>query len=292
MAISKHRFHILKRSKRFTFLFPLFSIFIASCDFINPEEGIPAFIAIDTVLLNTIAHSEGPNNHNISDVWVSVNGDFIGVFELPAKFPVLMEGSAEIFIAAGIKNNGIAASRVRYPFYTRFEIDTVLIPEQTITLTPTFQYYPEIIQWFENFNDPGISLDTTYISDVAIHDSTANGSTVAAIILKGDQDDFQAVSISSFTFPEPSASLYLEMDYKCNQEFIFGLVIRMPGNTDMAPVMQINPIDKWNKIYIDLTYISTTNYSADDYSVYFAATKSDTLDRAEILIDNIKLVHF
>lgn len=292
MAISKHRFRVLKRLKPFTFMFLLFPFLISSCDYINPEEGTPAFIAIDTALLSTIAHSEGPNNHNISDVWVSVNGDFIGVFELPAKFPVLQEGSANIFIAAGIKNNGIAASRVRYPFYTRFQIDTILIPAQTITLTPTFQYYPEAIQWFEDFEDPGISLDTTYFSDVAINDSTTNGSTVASIIMKGDKDDFQAVSISQFTFPEPSAALYLEMDYKCNQQFIFGLIIRSPGNTDMAPVMMINPIDKWNKIYIDLTYISTTNYTADNYSVYFAATKLDTLNRAEILIDNIKLVHF
>ncbi|MCF8371754.1 MAG: hypothetical protein K9H64_09025 [Bacteroidales bacterium] len=293
MAISKHKIFTSTRLKQITFTLLLLSLFNSSCDYINPDEGIPAFIAVDTVKLSTISYSQGPNNHNISDVWVSVNGDFLGVFELPAEFPVLQEGSAEIYIRAGIKKNGIAASRVRYPFYDNIRIDTVLSPAQTLTFSPTFEYMPEtIFDWFENFEDPGISLDTTYISDVGINDSTTNGSTVASIILKGDKDDFQAVSINQFTFPEPSAALYLEMDYKCNQQFIFGLIIRSPGNTDMAPVMMINPIDKWNKIYIDLTYISTTNYTSDNYSVYFAATKSDTLSRAEILIDNIKLVHF
>lgn len=293
MGLIKLRKPCFIKSKLLAFVFLILPWLISSCDIINPDEDIPAFIKVDTTLLSTISYSQGPNNHTISDIWISVNGEFIGAFELPAEFPVLQGGNADIYIRAGIKNNGIAASRVRYPFYKAFVVDTVLSPPQTLALTPRFEYLPEtIFDWFENFEDPGISLDTTYVSDVAIRDSTTNGSTVAAIILKGDKDDFQAISINKFKFPEPGTALYLEMDYKCNQEFIFGLVLTSPGNLDMAPVMQINPIDKWNKIYIDLTYISTTNYTADNYAVYFAASKSDTISRTEILIDNIKLLRF
>ena len=266
---------------------------ISSCDFINREEGIPAFIAVDTMKLSTITYTEGPNNHSINDVWISVNGDFIGVFELPAEIPVLHEGSSNIFINAGIKNNGIAASRVRYPFYSNVQIDTVLTPANTLVLSPTVSYLSEtIFDWYENFQDPGISIDTTSLSDVAITNVNSNGSQVASILLEGDLVDFQARSVNTYEFPEPSTSLYLEMDYICDHEFVVGLFIYESGSTTNQAVMQIHPIEYWNKIYIDLTYISTINYAADNYSVYFAASKEDTTERASIMLDNIKLLHF
>jgi hypothetical protein len=269
------------------------TIALTSCDYINPDEDIPAYIAVDEFKLSTTTYYQGPNNHKINDVWISVNGDFLGVYELPAEFPVLHEGSSSIFINAGIKKNGIAASRVRYPFYTNVEIDTLLMANQTLHLSPKVKYLTEtIFAWFENFEDPGISLDTTYLSDVSLRDSTVNGSRVGVVVLQGDLDDFQAKTINSFEFPEPSTPIYIELDYKCEQGFVVGLFISSPGGSVNQEVIQIRPKAEWNKIYIDLTYISSINYDANSFSIYLAASKSDTTERAEILFDNIKLLHF
>ena len=271
----------------------LFTTAFCSCDMINPEEGVPAFVAIDTFLLSTNTYSEGPNNHNITDVWMSVNGDFIGVFELPVEMPVLQTGEANIFITAGIKNNGISASREKYPFYTSVQIDTVLHEGETLSLTPRVSYKPEtIIDWFENFEDPGVTFDTTSLSDVAIHDTLIDGSKVGAVILQGDLEDFQAVSFDAFAFPEPSIAFFLEMDYKCDHEFEVGLVISEDGILSTEPVMLINPIDHWNKIYIDLRLMASSYNTASSYAVYFAASKWESVERAEILLDNIKILHF
>ncbi|MEA3444642.1 MAG: hypothetical protein U9R19_07930, partial [Bacteroidota bacterium] len=193
----------------------------------------------------------------------------------------------------GIKKNGIAASRAKYPFYTKYQVDTVLIGTEVLLLEPEVKYRDEIIiDWYENFEDPGISLDTTTSSHVGITDSIANGSNVAKIELKGEFEDFKAESINNYTFPEPGSSLYFEMDYKCNHEFVVGLNIKTSGSLVNQPIMLINPMYHWNKIYIDLSYISTINFNADNYTVYFAVAKKDTVERAEVLIDNIKLIHY
>ncbi len=268
-------------------------LFFPSCDIINNDEVIPSYIRIDTFLLNTTPYSQGPNNHTITDVWISVNGDFIGLFELPAEFPVLQTGDANIIIFAGIKKNGIAASRVKYPFYNFFSMDTVLHSNQILTIVPTISYSDEtIFTWYENFEDPGTSIDTTMNSTVDIIDTTANGSQVAKIKLQGNNMDFEAVSINSFEFPGPSTSLYYEMDYKCDHQFVMGLNIYNSGELTKQPVMLINPIDHWNKIYIDLTYLSTINYTADYYKVYFVVIRTDTTSSAEVLLDNIKLLNY
>ena len=72
--------------------------------------------------------------------------------------------SKTVRIKAGIKSNGIASSRIAYPFYTSF-IDTVIFtPNQTITVNPTVSYLDSIDFWLEDFEGAGVDLETTAIS--------------------------------------------------------------------------------------------------------------------------------
>ena len=274
-------------------LISVISIIFVSCEIINPAEQIPSYISIDSYILNTVESAQGPSNHTITDVWVTVNGDFIGVYEIPAHFPVLVDGDASIYIMAGIKNNGIAASRENYPFYERYQMDTVLIPGQTLSITPVAKYYEEVVfDWFENFEDPGISLDTTYTSLVSVDDTIINGSKVGLVKLSDAKYVFKAETINKFDFPVDNTTLYMEMDYKNNTSFIIGLMINNMEQVVDQPIISMNPVDDWNKIYIDLSYYSATNNYADHYSVYIYAIKPDTMDNALIMFDNLKLVHF
>lgn len=64
-----------------TFLLLLFKC--TSCDVINPTEDIPAYIYIADFQLNTNPN-QGTSSDKITDVWVSLNNDFLGVYPLPA----------------------------------------------------------------------------------------------------------------------------------------------------------------------------------------------------------------
>jgi hypothetical protein len=58
------------------------------------------------------------------------------------------------------------------------------------------------------------------------------------------------------------------------------------------PVLVINPSSIWNKIYINLTPSTAANSGASSFKVYFTARKSNKEPNAEILFDNLKLLHF
>jgi len=280
--------------KRILFL-AVFSIIVlvTSCDIINPEEETPAYISVESFMLTENNSVSTSTNHNITDVWISVNGDFIGVYELPALFPVLEEGIVSVYVKAGIKNNGIAASRESYPFYTPYEADIELIPGETFSLSPVVSYYEEtIFDEDEDFEGVGVILDTTIVSLAALEDTFANNSQCGLVNLNSIYTAFRAETIDSYSFPETNTTLYLELDYIANNSFVVGLLISSLGQVTEQPVISINPIDSWNKIYLDLSYYSATYNYADHYRVYIAAAKNDSIPNAVIMFDNLKLVHF
>jgi hypothetical protein len=264
-----------------------------SCDIINPEEEIPAYISIDTFILNTVLSTQGPANHNITDAFIQVNGDFVGLYELPCEIPVLDKGEVDLFIKPVIKNNGIASSRIAYPFYENYTATVELNPLEVTKIEPHVKYWNEVIfDWFENFSEQGNSLDTISGSTVGLEYTNYNGSKAGLIRLPETDDIFRAESIESFEFPSLSYHfLYMEMDYIANQSFTMGMIIVTSGNVVVQPIIHINPSDHWNKIYIDLSYYSQTSNNGQ-YWVYLEAIKSDDVEEGEIIFDNLKILRF
>ena len=69
--------------------FPYFIILILiSC---NKEEEIPSYIEINDFNL-TSNSSFGENTENITDVWIYIDENLQGVYEIPVTFPVLNKG--------------------------------------------------------------------------------------------------------------------------------------------------------------------------------------------------------
>ena len=68
---------------------------------VDYKTDIPSYIEINSII-HTADSMEGAPHHNITDVWVYVDDNSIGTYELPAKFPILYEGNHEIKIRAGI----------------------------------------------------------------------------------------------------------------------------------------------------------------------------------------------
>jgi len=271
--------------------------FTSSCDIINPAEEIPSYIRVDTFTLTTNAIEEGENTHKINDVWVYVKGDFIGVFELPAEIPILANGTNEILLYPGIKVNGIAASRDKYPFYSAYSTNIDLVryssDDDIIELRPNVNYLSEsVFEWIENFEDAGLTLDTTYNSNTQIQIKNESGNNFGYIKLDNSHINFECFSTKAFVLPQNNTPVYLELDYKNDINFQVGLIIDNPSSTDIQPVISLNPIEKWNKIYIDLTNIIVLNINASSFIIFIAASKDDEVDTAEIFIDNIKLIHF
>ncbi len=278
-----------------------FLLLVAGCGKTSLEE-IPSYLKIDTISISTTS-SQGTASQNVSDAWVYADNELIGAFELPAKVPVLRSGSSVLSVFAGIKLNGINETRVQYPFYEQIR-KTVTFERETITELGHMKFaYVEGTKfaWKENFEQGNLSLDPTARSEVnfvrtALPElATAfpyeTNEYAAKVVIAADTLVFECVSHDSFELPTSGTSVFLELNYKSNNPFTVGLFVNSTV-TSQRSVLVVNPSSTWNKIYINFTPTVTNYPDANSFSVFFTAMKSTKDETAEILFDNIKLLHF
>ena len=287
---------------RLRFLFAIITGFIllfSSCNIIDPDEKIPAYFKIDSVFVDY--DTQYPQLHNISDVWVTVNGDRIGTFEIPALFPVIGNGTGKtnVVIMPGIKVNGIAATRDIYPFFDYYEFDTVLTPMNVYEIKPHFKYKEGLNIWTEHF--PGIAqgykFEMTSQSDtnILVQEDTliGSGNYVGNIYLTVEHPKFQCVTTDDFYFPTNGSKIYAELDYMNTQEFEVGLFVYKTAQLIEAPLVIINPHPgNYNRIYVDLTQYVNNNADAFKFKFYIGAEKPDTISNSKISIDNVTIIYY
>ena len=94
----------------------LFTVVFSSCTKNQFKAEIPSYIYIESIDLETESF-EGSDSQNLTDAWVTMDGNFLGAFELPCTIPILGDGAHEFRVSSGIKANGISATRIIYPFF-------------------------------------------------------------------------------------------------------------------------------------------------------------------------------
>ena len=266
-----------------------------SCSLITPEINIPAYIYIEKITLPTTNYAtEGSNSSKITDAWVYIDNKLIGIYELPAKIPILDQGDHKLTIRAGIKVNGIAATRAYYPFYDLFEQNINLKPETTDTVKPAVRYYPStgFFQWMEDFESGGISLMKYSTSDTII-EKTSNpqlvfeGSYSGIAHLDNTKKYLMSATINNYVLPVGNNPVFLEMNYKTNNKIGIGLYA---NGTQRIAVITLNRCDYWNKIYINLTPMVNSVTNVTNFKIFIEAYKEDDVDSPLLLFDNIKLL--
>ena len=169
----------------------LLVLLFTACEVINPEEETPSFIS-----LNEFEHAE-VGTAKIVDAWVYIDNDLQGIYQLPNTIPVLKNGEQKLYIAPGIKENGISATRTSYPFYAWHQEEVYLSPFDTIYINPSTSYISDCIQWEENFNGVGSSFHQNlfeYGVDIISDTSVMTTSGYGEIILDGEKVRFECTT--------------------------------------------------------------------------------------------------
>ena len=277
----------------------IFLLALSSCELINPDEGIPSYIQIDTITLSTDYAAEGSASHKITDAWVYVDDELVGAYELPATIPVLNSGSHKITINAGIKMNGIAATRIPYPFYESYEVTTDLFPDSAISLEPNVNYYSSTtFAWKEDFESPGYTLEITSISDTILNrvsgtaDVFEGNSSGLFSMLNPPHILFECKTINEYALPKGGTPVFLELNYKCNNTFRIGIFANEAGlSTQVPQTILINKSENWNKIYVNLTNEVSLFVNAINYNIYFGVIPDEGNPEPIVYVDNIKLIY-
>ena len=283
--------HSFVNIKFFFYTVVISCLLLVSCDKNENIQEIPAYINISEVELTT-TNNQGVNTHNITDVWVYVNDQFRGTYELPATVPILEKDSTNIKVFAGIKDNGISSTRVRYHFYKSYEEDVFLIEDSTLNILPSFRYTESSTIESENFEGVGTNIDTTLKSEIDFIVKTENGNKFAYAILSDSFLTFEAATDIFEGLPQVGSPVYLEMDYQSNHTALVGAYVNYDFTVVNKELLWVSPKEEqWNKIYINMT--KTVSEAIDNNSIKFYVNvfRTDTTKDAWIKFDNLKIIY-
>lgn len=276
-------------------------LMISSCDIFNKDEDPVAFIRVSDFTLTTNSASEGSATEDIGDVWLSIDGELLGAFEMPVDIPVLHEGPSRIRAFAGIKESGISTSRTRYPFYEIYDIELNLIDEQMVEIFPTTHYVEDALEFndIEDF-EIGINMKRSLTSDTTIlrepipgvFDPLYGGSA-GFVYLAGDRNHFKVETDLDLNLALRPL-VYLELDYRCDHPFVVGILRTEPIYAEVSlfgfnPVYDENGEPAWNKIYINLADGIDALQNAGDYDIFLESTITEGTE-ATFAFDNIKVI--
>ena len=195
--------------------------------------------------------------------------------------------------------NGIASTRVDYPFYAPYT-GTVMLSEDSVTkINPSITYYEGVVfGWMEDFESGGVSMEKTERSDTILTKTSDKqyvfeGNYSGVVFMKTTDTLFECATINTFSLPTLGGKCFLEMNYKTNNKITIGLIGESQGLVVQSPVIVLNPSDKWNKIYINLTpKLQEMNKDDVVFKVFIAALNDNDGDAPLMLFDNLKLIHF
>ena len=286
-----------------------FLLMITSCEKFEGSQTIPAYIQVNSFQL--VANPEvelGALTENFTDVWVYVDDQLIGAYELPSfHIPVLFEGKHKLTLYPGIEYNGISGTRGPYLFvepaeYSGFNLIVDFIDSIP---PPQVKYYSSTkLPWYEDFETGNIQLVSTTNSDTSLQFYPFDpihpmyGNAAGAGYLVGSNTVLELTSEDpdipeGFEMPANSAPVVVEIDYNTNNSFIVGMIIIEVGiQITQHPVVVVNPTGgEWNKIYVNLTPTVNDNYNADYFKIFIRMDKSSSVEEATLLLDNVKLIY-
>lgn len=246
------------------------------------------------IVVNTAAVGSGTltDTHKITDMWMYVNDQFQGIYPVGSVIPVMNDGAADIRLYGGIVNNGIAGTRLPYRFYAPYSFSGRFEAGKTYTITPVFPYLSGI----KIINDAcdgvgGSSYEAKGdLLPVIVTDPAKTwGGTGGSIFMT--MTDALPISIlrssTPIALPVGGTDIYLEMDYKCNHEVMVGV---LGGDVEQRIALTLRPTDGWNKVYVSLTSVVSTQPTYNYYRVFIQGIKQSGVATPEIYLDNLRLV--
>ncbi|MBC7554392.1 MAG: hypothetical protein H7257_10480 [Taibaiella sp.] len=267
----------------------------------NPKEMTPTYVHIDSFSFkrDSSVSLSLSNSHQINSVWVYYNDNPIGVYDLPATFPVNATGSGKISVYPGVPVSGLNSFLARYPFYAADTFTLTAQPGTIVAHKPVTHYfsntriYPQTSINFD-FNITSFTRSDGTVDMGVTNDSTQvfEGLGSAIISLKAPKDTLsESYCTIDFSIPANTAA-YIELNYKNTAPFYLGLRSNLSGGIVYKRYLSgIYPSDHWQKFYLAVKDF-VAQYTGDTYTLFIKADLPAGQESGTVLLDNIQLVYF
>lgn len=293
---------------RFTLL--VFLSALTACQLINPEEELPVYISIQDsrVLVDETLNTYSPLG--IKDAWVFLQGEQIGIFELPTVIPVLPEKVGNsLRIGGGIFDTGLSTFRVEYPFWDDINVSIEGVqPLDTVVITPRFEYFSRdtaIIYAFEagfeggSSNLQSISPASTYTNIQISSQDRFVGLQSGKVSFTPNKYQFEASSPILSLPQSGNNDIWCEVTYKNDIPFtvlMIGLAPGSPIEVELPTNVLFFSPDEWNTAYIHLNDLARSIPDGSIFKLLFRASSQEagsaTGRTGTIFLDQIRLIHF
>jgi len=293
---------MISKKHSFAHFYFLLLLIFPSCSLLEQNEPVPSYIYVNEFRLKTFVN-QGSSSQKITDVWLFNDTEFLGMFPLPAKIPLLLYGEQNLTIQAGIKENGIGATPENYPFFNTIKVKVNLTALKTDTLKLETSYLSSskfhFVENFENntsffsFLVSGLPENRVLpYSDKNVFEGKFSGkiqiTKSSPVVTVGSNAKYKN------TF-NPGQPVYLEMDYKGEAPCIIGVQFYDTENIEEAgiivPIAGFKESADWKKIYFNLGSTLALRKSLY-YRVIFNAVLPEGKENASVHFDNIKLISF
>ncbi len=293
-------------------LMALSLISLAACDRYEGDIRVPAYLHIESIDVQDNAGDSWSQESGFftsdidaAQIILYVDGDTaetnLGTFTLPCTIPVLRTGTiTKLRVVPVIRQNGIAASRISYPYYEPIRLTDVTLAADSVTslgaLHTTYISKSLMTVLWQEYFEPGpadVSLDSSVTRLVYTPDTVLSGYGCGVLRVPADKSIVSFWTDTTYHIDNANAYLYLEMEYCSDYEFELGLYNpEMQGGSNIfKSVYSFFPnADKgWQKIYLNLgrTWGQMANYP--DIRLYFHVYNNDG-KAGNIYLDNMKLL--
>lgn len=290
----------------------LVALFVNSCSKDQFKATVPSYLNIKSINLETESF-QGSESEGITEAWVSMDGIFLGAFELPCTIPILAEGEHEFSIYPGVKANGISATRIKYPFYEKCDLylqkdyafsslesnRLELFKDSTVVVMGVTTYTDDTeFLFIEDFEDAGSILEPSDLSDTIlikthIDSLVFEGYGSAEAHIDATNDMFEFISSEFMPLTNTYNPTMLELNYRCDHSFKVGVAVKSSesGTIHRYESLHISPSAEWNKIYVHMTNQINLGNSDDEFGIFIGMNKNANSETASFYFDNIKWLH-
>ncbi len=311
----------MKKTKKNTIILlaALLTLCFSACERFQGDVQVPAYLHLDRVNIvpqsqNAPSVEPGFYTANIDAVQIIYyfEGDpseySLGVFQLPFTVPLLRHGNiTRLTIVPVIKQNGIAGTRIAYPYYNTVKLENIRVAPDSITNIGRLD--PQNNQWYINANYKTGDLINIQTEDYFEPTAFSSNFDSTVIWVKNDPNNActgqgygrihinDSTTVTTFSIlkelsPDPKSVLYLEMDYKNDFEIFVNMVgfpVSSSGQVETKSIQKLHPRSNWNKIYINLGRVWEQFNHNTPLSIFFQVTNPDH-KTGDIFIDNVKII--
>ena len=315
-------FILMKQLFLSVFFAVVVAFFAGSCKKFDGDITIPAYLRLDSLAVvqqaaGSPSTDAGWYTSDIESVQLVAYfaGDGaetnLGTFQLPCNVPVLRYGPIDYLrVVPVVKQNGIAQTRIQYPYYTDTTLRGLTLTQGATTYVGQHDaaanrywlpiYYKSLSYIKQLLYEPFEPLATSIVFDTSIAGvqwidddqvGARTGSGYLKVSTPAESNNVNFAIKQKFTVSDPTKIIYLEMDYRTDVHLQIGMTSAYTGGGAESTTwaMTLYPRNEWGKIYINLGNVWSQFNHHEEFSVVFA-TLNTSGQGGDTYIDNLKII--